>query len=90
MKYVHVWEEGEIERDEFIDYARKSSAIRDLNDKMTATSKSQGSVKPKSKVSLDKAELAFKVRKAIEYFTGYRYLVKCPGYRQGQLRFHRP
>ena len=51
---------GNIHRQEFIDYARKSSSVKELTEKLSSAGKvAPSSSKPK--VSLDKAELAFKV-----------------------------
>ena len=54
-------EGGYVEREEFIDYARKSGSIRDLTDRISSAGKSVAPSVNKPKVSLDKAELAFKV-----------------------------
>ena len=55
-------EAGYLDREEFIEYARKSGSIRDLTDRISSGGKSVGPSVNKPKVSLDKAELAFKVR----------------------------
>ena len=52
--------DGCLEREEFVDYARKSAAVKDLTERLSNTGTSVVVSKPK--VSLDKAELAFKVR----------------------------
>ena len=57
-------EAGYLDREEFIEYARKSGSIRDLTDRISSSGKSLGTSVNKPKVSLDKAELAFKVRPA--------------------------
>lgn len=53
-------EGGYLDREEFIEYARKSGSIRDLTDRISSGGKSVGPSVNKPKVSLDKAELAFK------------------------------
>ena len=58
-------EEGNVDRQEFIDYARKSSSVKELTDKLSSAGKTLPS-SSKPKVSLDKAELAFKVYKRPE------------------------
>ena len=73
-----------MEREEFIDYARKSSAVKELTEKLQAAGKSMGT---KPKVSLDKAELAFKVRETRRnIYPGF----SSAGHRQGQLGLHSP
>ena len=57
-------EAGYLDREEFIEYARKSGSIRELTDRISSSGKSVGTSVNKPKVSLDKAELAFKVRPA--------------------------
>ena len=51
-------EAGYIPRDEFVDYAKRSSAVKELTEKGLSSSRSATS----GHTNLDKAELAFKVK----------------------------
>ena len=80
-------EAGYLDREEFIEYARKSGSIRDLTDRISSGGKSVGPSVNKPKVSLDKAELAFKVSSAEILLLLLRMILA--GDRQGQLGLHR-
>ena len=54
-------ESGSINRDEFVEYAKRSSAVKELTDKGFAVRSVSTSQTPSTN-NLDKAELAFRVR----------------------------